>query len=443
MSEAGIKSLEQPRKRIFYGWYVAIGLMLIFGIQGVVSQAPNVFYPFYGKELGMGPAELGSVVGIAFALFMLFSAVTGFLSDRLSLRWIIMTGAAITFVLGLFIAFAANSYRSMFVFGGVLSPLGLAFIAILPVMVLVRRWFVARAGLVAGMCMAMSGIFQGVFFPVLGLTSAAVGWRISWLYMAIATFVLIGLVALFMVRDRPEEKGLNPDGVSDEEMQKVREAMGHQFETMANATRGEALRSSQFWLFGIVCGLVSAADFGVIFHITSMAMTVGSSAANAGKAMSYYAFASIVGQVAAGWAGDKFGRLNSVRGATVLLACLYILAFFFVRSSVTLNIFLALAGLAMQLTFVVATPFIGDMFGLKNLGSIQGVNMLIGGVLGASGPALAGVIAGSTGNYAYFFFLGMVFYAIAFPLSFLIRPTRVQLANKEAAMKVGVQGAMS
>ncbi|MDR1498227.1 MAG: MFS transporter [Puniceicoccales bacterium] len=429
---------DKTRKKFFYGWIIVIGMMFAFGSAQVIgANALNLYYGFYGQEFGIGPAELGVISGMVFWVQFIFAVAAGVLIDRIGVRWVLFIGAVLFVVSQLLTTLVANNFIQILAFA-LLAGVASAFIGVMTLQVLARRWFFKSAGLASGLIYCTTGIFQGIFFPLLAQLAVVNGWRMTWTVQTIITAAVF-VVAILITRESPREMGLNPDGVSDEEFKKTFEAMGDTDE-MPYMTRKEALKSRQFWAFSILVGFVTFADFGVIMNVTPIAMSVGIQATVAAGAMSFYAFATVIGQIVLGYLGDRYGRVRIIKIVVLFLAAVFLFAFFFVKNDVSLYVFLIVSGLAMSVCFVYNGPLMGDMFGVKYLGSINGVSLLVGGVIGGIGIMTAGLIAGATGSYHDFFLVGIILYVIAFLLALLLKPTKVQIAcakgKKSGEMKI-------
>ena len=116
--------------------------------------------------------------------------------------------------------------------------------------------------------------------------------------------------------------------------------------------------------------------------------------------------------------------------AATICTLLFVSASFLVSSPTTLIIFLTTAGLFMIAPVVVMLPLVGDLFGVKSLGTIMGIAMFIQGIITAIGPMVTGMIADATGAYNMAFALYAVFYIVGFTAITLIRPTRLGIPAK-------------
>ncbi|MFD1401919.1 MFS transporter [Robinsoniella peoriensis] len=72
--------------------------------------------------------------------------------------------------------------------------------------ILINRWFSKKAGMMMGIQMAFVGLFGAVFQPVTSNIISQRGWRSGYIYIGGATFIVVILTALILLKNRPEEK---------------------------------------------------------------------------------------------------------------------------------------------------------------------------------------------------------------------------------------------
>lgn len=79
----------------------------------------------------------------------------------------------------------------------------------LPINTLLARWFVDKKGLATGITYAGAGIGGVILSPVLSQCIAASGWRMTYIYIAIASAVCAVILFIF-IRNKPEDVGQAP-----------------------------------------------------------------------------------------------------------------------------------------------------------------------------------------------------------------------------------------
>ena len=197
-------------KRIYYGWLVcAAATGLLFITMGTASNGFSVYLPFIMAQRGLTNAQTSSLVTLrCLVSFFAMLSIGGFYRV-FSIR--VGTAVAAGCAGAAFLLYsAAGNYRT-FCVGAAVSGLSYGFGSMIPVSILMARWFVKHRALALSICATGSGIATVVLPPVTtrlveGLSMAA-AFRIE----AVFIFVLTAVIFL-LLRNDPAEKGLVPYG---------------------------------------------------------------------------------------------------------------------------------------------------------------------------------------------------------------------------------------
>jgi sugar phosphate permease len=246
---------------MYFGyWIVGAAFVAQFVSVGVQNYVIGVFLKPMTEDLDWSRAEftaarsLGQVV-MAFVGFFIGAHV-----DRRGGRRVMVIGG-ILLGLALFAMSFVQELWHWLLLNGIALTIGAAMVGNLVVNVTLAKWFVERRGRMVSLA-AMGVSFAGVVLPwLVTLIVDEWGWRAGWRWMAVGAMVLTFPVAAFM-RRAPEDFGLNPDGRSDAQMstaagQRVAADYANSF------TRGEALRSPQFYLIVLAFALFTV-SIGVL-----------------------------------------------------------------------------------------------------------------------------------------------------------------------------------
>jgi len=209
----------------FYGWVLLPILCLVYSIPiGFALYGPPVIYRFMQKELPWQRGEINLGYTFIGVMIGLGAFIIPWLMDRFGPRKTLTLGAILTAVSVLFMAFLGQIYPVYLVLCFFVG-LGISFGSIVPIQALVLLWFNVRRALVMGLVMG-GGAIGGFIYPqIISAAIVAFGgdWRVGWIVIAVAC--LAGsVIAMIAVRNRPEELGQHPDGMTPEA---VRVAMSH------------------------------------------------------------------------------------------------------------------------------------------------------------------------------------------------------------------------
>ena len=135
------------------------------------------------------------------------------------------------------------------------------------------------------------------------------GWRIAFATLGSLVLLIVVTVTLALVRSKPEDMGLLPDGearVSEgstgDSIHETREAAGSDGLSLA-----ESLRTSAFWILSLGHVLWSFGSMSIIGHLPAFLTDQGFEKMAAG-ALSLAIGCSIVGRLSFGTLADRFGK---------------------------------------------------------------------------------------------------------------------------------------
>ena len=337
-----IASHAPSRSAGLRAWVVCLGCGLaLFTVMGLGVNAFTVYQPYLLRVHGFTNAQ-GSWITTVRSLFALLSMLTvDRLCRRLGLRNTMVLGMA-CFV-GSYLLFGFARGFSAYCGGAVLSGLAYGYGGMIPLPLVISRWFPTGRGFALGMAAAGSGI-STIFAPPL-ITGAiqALGLSAAFLWEA-AAGVLLTLLVLLLVRDSPDCPELQRAGDS---------APGGRGEGLSRPLLGMVLLSA--FLTGGPCG----PGFS---HLTVLYTSAGFSSGTAALLMSYLGLVLIAAKVLYGWLSDRLGS----RMANSLIFGVFLAGFALCCLAPTRSLPLAaaaitLTGLGMPLSSVTLSVWAGDL----------------------------------------------------------------------------------
>ncbi len=403
------------KKRIFYGWILLAALVIIGGIGPMTRYSVSAFFPDLSQDLNWSRSLIGTAQSVSLWVYSFVSILTGLMIDRIGGRKAVLFGGIICLI-GWLLLSTMNSIWQLFLYYGGVMGIAISFTHLVCVQSISRKWFVKKAGLAGGIVGSAFAVGTSIFSPLMTALAADYGWRNVSLVAAFISGIPIILLALFIIRDTPESMGLAPDGGLPATSSPQGDVKDRHW------TVREALKTRQFWLLFISYSLTGVVYNGIIGHIVIWAVDLGSSAAAAGIFITLFNGPSVAARILGGMMGDWHGKQKILIIGTAMSLVVALFGFFGVASSAILTVFIIIIGLAAGFSNTLFAPYLGDLYGRNNVGSLFGILTLGWGLIGGVGPLLWGRIYDWTGGYQIALLISVVCYAAALAAVCLIRP---------------------
>jgi MFS family permease len=422
----------KPQGGIYYGWIIVAGLMVVGAVStGMGGVNLGLFIKPMRDELDIGT----SIFGWAQTARIIGFAASGWLIGRLIDKHGARLLLALAGVLAGGAMFALANVQAgwqivivFFVVGatGIQGGGGSLFMS-----VPLSNWFMRKRG--KAMSVAFIGMPIGIFIfsPLSQLLIDEVGWRDTWLILGVGAAVAIVLVALLIVRRRPQDMGLYIDGVEPIPQAATSPAAGHApaFVDTVSWTRQEALRSTTFWRLTAVDGLRMLAMSSVgIFRVPYFIDDKGFDASIVAWSLSAEAIFAVLVSLPTGWAVDRYQPRYVAAVSTLLMVAGFLLT---MTASSIVMVFVATSvfGLGVASFIICQNAVWPAYFGHAHIGSIRGFATPLMLVFSAIGAPLTGIVRDATGSYQPAWIAGTIGLVIA-TLLLLITPKPVKPEGK-------------
>jgi len=398
--------LLNSNREIHYGWYVvAAGTLCVFACLGLGRFSLGMLLPAMGEDLGLTYSQMGLISTMNFVGYLGAVLLCGRLMSLFGARNLITTSLVIIGLSMMAIGRADNLLLLVVLY--LLTGVGSA-LANIPVMALVSIWFASqKRGKAAGFIVIGSGfaiILSGKLIPYLNRTYDQ-GWRLGWVLLGILVMA-VAVICYFLIRNSPEEKGLQPVGWSEE----CEILDDFSTEPLRLNSRLVLHCAVIYFLFGFTYVIYAT------FIVTTMVQEKGFSETVAGNFWSWVGFLSLLSGPVFGTISDKLGRkvslmiVFSIQSVAYLLIGLDLPQFFLYLSIGCYGI------VAWSIPSIMAA-LVGDYVGVQRVAVVFGFVTFVFGLGQISGPYLAGLLAETTGSFSLSYFLAFAMALLAVILS--------------------------
>lgn len=380
----------------------------------LVLSCAGIFFTPVSEYFGVARAEFTLYFSILNIMMMLTLPMAGNHLSKLDTRKV-LSGATVLAGLGLIGMSRGTSMPWFYVCGAVMG-VGMAPLIYLAVPTLINAWCVKRVGFFVGLCMAFTGI-GGVIFNPIGtamIQGGPEGWRTA--YLVFGIIVLAGTLpfTLFVVRSKPQDKGLLPYGADEQAATDDSQAVD-----AAGVPASQAMRMPAFYALAVFCGVITLNQTIYQFlasYATSFADTMPAIAAASGVVASAAMAGQAIGKVVLGIINDKSVRTGIVFGLGCGVAG--VLLMWFVPSPLVMLLVGAfLFGVVYAMTTVQTPLLVRTVFGSADYTNIYSRISMVGSLMSAVAAVFWSFVIDSPGGFPLMFGLGLACMAICLATS--------------------------
>lgn len=382
-----------PPRQTYYGWTIVGTLALTETISwGILYYAFSVFLVPMGEELGWSSATLTGAYSLGLLVSGLAAPLVGRWLDGHGPRALMSCGsiAGVALVLLWSRVDSVTSYYLLWV------GLGLAMAATLyePAFATVTTWFDRERPRAMLVVTVAAGFASTIFLPLTAWLVASLGWRDALLALAATLAVLTVPPHLLLLRRRPEDLGLNPDG-------RHAGVLGVDADVPLRPDDVDlraALRDRAFWWLAGAFALETLATVAVGVHLIPYLVERGDGAAFAAAAAGLIGAAQVVARVLATLFGARLSQVTLTGGVFALQAvALVVLMGWPSRAGVLTAVLLLGAGRGV--VTLMRAGIVAEFYGRAHYGAINGTLALLLTGARAAAPIGAGTLYVVAGGY--------------------------------------------
>ena len=422
-------------RRVFYGWW----LVFISGSVMVISTTPmfhamGLWFVALENTFGWTRTQLSLAFAFTRVEGGILGPIEGYLTDRFGTRRLVMIGMTIM-GFGWILFSQVQDARDVPILRdipidslpGFLQPVipPLTFYAIyiiialgqglgswLPLMTMLNNWFDRKRATAMGLSNSTSRLGTLVMIPAIAWAIdpefERVGWRTTVVIIGVA-ILLVNLPLASLIRNRPEDHGLLPDGARPSARAgRSAAARASASETApapppSDFTWQQALRTPAFWLISVGHGFTSMVLIAMMAHLAPMMKDQGYSLQTSAFVITGYTTVSMVFQIVGGYVGDRVPKRFALFVFTWIQASGVFLLTFGPTSLAVAYGFALLFGIGFGGRNPLTVSIRGEYFGRSSFGKIMGLSQVPMNILLLTAPVFAGVVRDVTNEYTIAF----------------------------------------
>ena len=405
--QAGGMTRDQKSNFGLRGWVVIIFCAALFFMAGgTVNDAQNTIVPTFAQLYGWSTATMYTFCSVAAYVGMIGAVGGAILCAK--------KGVKLTFIVSL------SLFAACFFVWGHITTLG-QFVAVYCIIhitqnafaqigmsVIIADWFPLKKGLAMGWATMGANIGTALYVQIFTRILAAKGLPAAFNSFGVFVVLLV-LVAIFFIKNRPEDCGCFPDNnreMTPEERDRLA-AEGEAYKKTSPWTVKKLLSCKTVWLIGVAYGMIMMITMGTVSQLVPTIMSFGFSLEFSLNMMTVAALIGLVFSYLFGFLDAKIGT----RKASLVFYLWTMLAVIFMALPGKWTVYPAVffmggfLGAGNNLTMSITSTVFGRYDFTKAWGVIYPITV----IFRSAGYAVVGVLAERTGGYTvpYLVLLGV------------------------------------
>jgi len=413
--------------RIYYGWVMLLALAFTQVTSwGILYYSFSVFLKPIQRETGWSTAAMTGAFSVSLLCSGVAALFVGRWVDRHGTRALMTVGSCAAALLVL----AWATVHNLIVFYCIWAAIGVVSAATFyePAFAAIATWFVRHRSRALTIITFIGGFASVIYIPLEAWLIRAHGWRTALVVLAVTLAVLTIPLHALVLRRRPEDLGLEPDGGAGPGAA----ARGRPVAD-ASVPAKQAIRSASFrWLTTAFC-LTLFANVAVTVHLIPFLIDHGFSTGFAASAAGLVGIMALPGRLIFTPLGGRIPR-RYVAASIFVLQALALVALVTLRSTFGVVVFVILFGTGFGALTPARASLVAELYGRREYGTISGTMMLFVTGARALAPVTVGVLMTVFGRYEPVFWLLTVISLLAVASVLLIERGAHPAAMPEGTM---------
>ena len=377
------------RRPPYYGWWIVWPLALTETVSwGILFYAFTVFLVPMQQDLGWSTPTITGAYSLALLVAMTLAPPLGRWLDRSGPRVPMTLGS----ILGTLLLLAWSRVQSEAMFYLIWFGMGVALALTLyePAFAVTSAWFVRGRSRAMLLLTTIGGFASTIFIPLAGWLTERVGWREALVGLALILGVTTIPPHWLVLRHRPQDMGLLPDGEPVEE--------GRPLPPPVGVTAQRAMRDPAYWWLSVAFFLGTAASVAIGLYLIPTLLERGDSMAQATILLGLLGPTQAAGRVLV----TVFdGRMPEPVLTTIVFAlhAVGLAIVLFPAGVVLMVVAMAFLGIGRGGLTIMRATLVANRYGTANFGAISGIPAAAQMAARASAPIGGGLLVSGLGGY--------------------------------------------
>ena len=398
----------KEQKHIHYAWWVMIGYgMLMCATIGCITVMGGLFFFPVCDELGFNLTSFTFYVTLSMAAMALGMPACGKILDSGTIKLSVLLTIGVLLEVVPFACMSMFTQQWMWFVAALPIGLGLSATSTVTAAPTLGNWFAKKTGFAIGMIFTMQSIFVAVLSPIFSNLIAIMGWRASYAVLAAIAAAIALPFTLFVIKYRPEEKGMKPYGYDPDAPADEQGGTGN----AKGVSFKNAVRSVPFFMLICVVMLsMMTSNMNTVFP--TYAEVVGLGAVVGGLMVTAASIVDVFLNPVVGATCDRFGATRSIVGWTAVTMVSFVILYFSGSSPILAMIGAGVNDAMYVICGVGLATYAMALFGMRAYERIFSTAMMVGYLVSSLGVPLMMFIYESTGNFQNVFIFALIVDAV-------------------------------
>ncbi len=396
---SSVTSTTVGSRRVFYGWWIVLASIGCLAVgSGIAQWSFGAFVNDLEAEFGWSRAQVAGAPSVGLLALAVASPLAGLWVDRLSIRSAVVFGAVMTAISFAALGLVQELWQFYLLY--VCSTFFRVWTSYIPFSALTNRWFIRYRGRAVGLTTMGYGLGGFVFAPVITFLVSLVGWRPAYALSGAMIAVVLVPLALLVIRDRPEQVGLRPDG---DDVSATPSSHPHRDPSISLSLR-QAMASRSFWVLNLAIALLWTSQVSYAVHGQPFFESRGYAAGTAAALLGGSTLGAGLIRGGSGFVYDLFRTPRILAFLLCVAGAGGLLVLSVSSAGAILPVFFVLWGIGAGGGPIMPPLLLARYYGSAHLGALLGFTEVTSAIM-VFGPITGGAIYDATGSYTAAFAL--------------------------------------